>query len=68
MWGEDVCISFAAIEEDGEDQEGDKYILIDAGGGTVDIVVHEILQCKSVKEVFHPSGGIIFLFIILRII
>ena len=39
-----------------EDVEGDKYVLIDAGGGTVDIVVHEILNGKSVKEIFHPSG------------
>ena len=36
---------------------GDKYILCDAGGGTVDIACHEILGQFGVKEILHPSGG-----------
>ena len=36
---------------------GDKYILVDAGGGTVDIACHEIIGNFEVKEIFHPSGG-----------
>ena len=37
--------------------KGHKYLLVDAGGGTVDIACHEIVDAKSVKEVMHPSGG-----------
>eukprot|EP00483_Globobulimina_turgida_P011169 UN11190 len=40
--------------------KGDKYILVDAGGGTVDVACHEILGENGefgVKEVLHPSGG-----------
>eukprot|EP00485_Elphidium_margaritaceum_P002287 CAMPEP_0202686228 /NCGR_PEP_ID=MMETSP1385-20130828/2038_1 /ASSEMBLY_ACC=CAM_ASM_000861 /TAXON_ID=933848 /ORGANISM="Elphidium margaritaceum" /LENGTH=702 /DNA_ID=CAMNT_0049340761 /DNA_START=32 /DNA_END=2140 /DNA_ORIENTATION=- len=37
--------------------KGQKYILIDAGGGTVDIAFHEILGDFGVKECHHPSGG-----------
>lgn len=36
---------------------GEKYILVDAGGGTVDIACHEIVGQFGVKEVHHPSGG-----------
>eukprot|EP01084_Bolivina_argentea_P078664 142759_1 len=36
---------------------GDKYLLVDAGGGTVDIACHEVLAEFGVKEVHHPSGG-----------
>eukprot|EP01083_Nonionella_stella_P312689 1119280_1 len=39
---------------------GDKYILVDAGGGTVDIACHEILGQNGeygVKEILAPSGG-----------
>eukprot|EP01083_Nonionella_stella_P081209 223580_1 len=36
---------------------GDKYILVDAGGGTVDIACHEVLGAFGVKEIVHPSGG-----------
>eukprot|EP01083_Nonionella_stella_P262378 892249_1 len=38
-------------------QKGNKYVLIDAGGGTVDIACHEILGEFGVKEVLAPSGG-----------
>ena len=37
--------------------KGEKYILVDAGGGTVDIACHEIVGEFGVKEVIHPSGG-----------
>ncbi len=33
------------------------YILIDAGGGTVDISCHESMNNMKIKEIFHPSGG-----------
>ena len=36
---------------------GDRYILIDAGGGTVDIACHEILKDgEGVEEIIHPTG------------
>ena len=38
-------------------EKGDKYILVDAGGGTVDVACHEILGEFGVKEILHPSGG-----------
>ena len=36
---------------------GKKYILIDAGGGTVDIACHEFMDNFGVKELFYPTGG-----------
>ncbi|KAH3742608.1 heat shock 70 kDa protein 12A [Pelomyxa schiedti] len=36
---------------------GSKYMVIDAGGGTVDIVVHQIVGTNGVKELIKPSGG-----------
>eukprot|EP01084_Bolivina_argentea_P021865 40643_1 len=38
-------------------KEGEEYILVDAGGGTVDIVCHKIISNNEVKEVSDPSGG-----------
>ena len=37
--------------------EGSKYIIIDAGGGTVDVACHQFMNNYSAKELFHPSGG-----------
>ena len=40
--------------------KGRKYILIDAGGGTVDVACHEFMDYKGnigVKELFYPTGG-----------
>ena len=38
-------------------KKGDKYILVDAGGGTMDIACHQIVDKVGVEEVLHPSGG-----------
>eukprot|EP01084_Bolivina_argentea_P202687 346269_1 len=38
-------------------KKGDRYILVDAGAGTVDIACHEVVGELAVKEIFHPSGG-----------
>ncbi|KAL5006559.1 hypothetical protein ScPMuIL_015365 [Solemya velum] len=38
-------------------QPGAKYFVLDAGGGTVDITVHEIRADRSVKEIHHANGG-----------
>ncbi|XP_062591035.1 heat shock 70 kDa protein 12A-like [Saccostrea cucullata] len=41
----------------GVSQEGAKYIVIDLGGGTADITVHEKLKDNKLKELFKASGG-----------
>ncbi|XP_060578820.1 heat shock 70 kDa protein 12A-like isoform X2 [Ruditapes philippinarum] len=36
---------------------GTRYMVLDAGGGTVDITVHEVVSENSVKEIKSASGG-----------
>lgn len=36
---------------------GTKYMILDAGGGTIDITVHEVISSESVKEITAASGG-----------
>ncbi|WAR14046.1 HS12A-like protein, partial [Mya arenaria] len=36
---------------------GTKYLVLDAGGGTVDITVHKITQEGKLKELLQASGG-----------
>ncbi|XP_052794098.1 heat shock 70 kDa protein 12A-like [Mya arenaria] len=36
---------------------GSKYMVLDAGGGTVDITVHEVLPDGKLKELHKASGG-----------
>ncbi|XP_033731576.1 heat shock 70 kDa protein 12B-like, partial [Pecten maximus] len=36
---------------------GDKYLLMDLGGGTIDITAHEILENDHLKEIIEPTGG-----------
>ena len=36
---------------------GTKYMILDAGGGTVDITIHEITSSGSLKEIKAASGG-----------
>ncbi|KAK3611846.1 hypothetical protein CHS0354_040520 [Potamilus streckersoni] len=38
-------------------QGGTKYIIIDAGGGTIDITVHEVIGDGTLKEICRPNGG-----------
>jgi len=43
-------------------KNGDKFMVLDCGGGTVDITVHRVegttpLRLSEVFEVFEPSGG-----------
>ena len=38
-------------------REGDQYMLLDLGGGTADIVCHEVVQNFKVKEIIGPKGG-----------
>ncbi|XP_056000508.1 heat shock 70 kDa protein 12A-like [Ostrea edulis] len=36
---------------------GSKYIVVDAGGGTIDITAHEVLENGRVKELIKATGG-----------
>lgn len=36
---------------------GSKYIVVDVGGGTVDITAHEVLEDDHVKELIKATGG-----------
>ncbi|XP_061163998.1 heat shock 70 kDa protein 12B-like [Saccostrea echinata] len=36
---------------------GSRYLVLDAGGGTVDITIHEVLQSGKIKEIEKASGG-----------
>ncbi|KAL3857338.1 hypothetical protein ACJMK2_012015 [Sinanodonta woodiana] len=38
-------------------QKGCKYMVLDAGGGTVDITVHEIIGGGKLKEIHKATGG-----------
>merc|ERR1712130_577628 len=38
-------------------KKGDKYILLDVGGGTCDVACHEVMGQFAIAEVLHPSGG-----------
>uniref|UniRef100_A0A8W8L9L1 Heat shock 70 kDa protein 12A n=1 Tax=Magallana gigas TaxID=29159 RepID=A0A8W8L9L1_MAGGI len=38
-------------------KSGKKYMVVDAGGGTVDITVHEVRDNGSVKELNKANGG-----------
>uniref|UniRef100_A0A8C9EPQ1 Heat shock 70 kDa protein 12A n=1 Tax=Pavo cristatus TaxID=9049 RepID=A0A8C9EPQ1_PAVCR len=40
-----------------EDSPGIQYIVVDCGGGTVDITVHEIQENRCLKELHKASGG-----------
>lgn len=39
--------------------------MVDAGGGTVDITVHEVLADDKVKEIAAPSGCVALLSLLL---
>ncbi|XP_078325292.1 heat shock 70 kDa protein 12A-like [Crassostrea virginica] len=41
----------------GDFEVGKKYLVLDAGGGTVDITVHEVTKDKTLKELERASGG-----------
>ncbi|XP_022297241.2 heat shock 70 kDa protein 12A-like [Crassostrea virginica] len=36
---------------------GSKYIVVDAGGGTIDITAHEVLDDSTVREIIKSNGG-----------
>ena len=36
---------------------GVKYIMVDCGGGTVDITCHQSLGDNGIRELIAPSGG-----------
>lgn len=40
-----------------EFKAGTRYIVVDCGGGTVDLTVHEIEDAGTLKELYKASGG-----------
>ncbi|XP_069130064.1 heat shock 70 kDa protein 12B-like [Argopecten irradians] len=36
---------------------GSKYLVLDAGGGTIDITIHEVQRDGSLKEIHKANGG-----------
>ncbi|XP_052787474.1 heat shock 70 kDa protein 12A-like [Mya arenaria] len=36
---------------------GKRYLVLDAGGGTIDVTVHEVVRQGQVKELYKASGG-----------
>ncbi|XP_053399649.1 heat shock 70 kDa protein 12A-like [Mercenaria mercenaria] len=36
---------------------GRRYLVLDAGGGTVDVTVHEVMSDEKLKEIYKASGG-----------
>ena len=38
-------------------QRGTQYLILDAGGGTIDVTVHEVNAFGGLKEVHQASGG-----------
>lgn len=37
--------------------QGNQYLVLDAGGGTVDITIHEVLSGGRIKELHKATGG-----------
>ena len=46
-------------------KKGDKYVLLDVGGGTCDVACHEIMGEFAIAEVLHPSGKLFFVYVCL---
>ncbi|XP_006127883.2 heat shock 70 kDa protein 12A-like isoform X1 [Pelodiscus sinensis] len=40
-----------------EESPGTQYVVVDCGGGTIDITAHEIQKNQSLKELHKASGG-----------
>ncbi|XP_052765246.1 heat shock 70 kDa protein 12A-like [Mya arenaria] len=56
------CRFLAAERSDNEDslstfKPGSKVVVVDAGGGTVDIAVQEVAENGSMKNIYKASGG-----------
>ncbi|XP_066279619.1 heat shock 70 kDa protein 12A-like [Branchiostoma lanceolatum] len=51
------CRRDPTLKQHVDTKPGDRYMIVDCGGGTVDIAVHEISENGKVKEVTTASGG-----------
>lgn len=38
-------------------EPGTKYLVVDAGGGTIDVVAHKIRKDSRIRELFRATGG-----------
>lgn len=48
----------AVLSNDAFSTVGSKYMVLDCGGGTVDIAVHEVQFGGKLKAIYRPSGGV----------
>ncbi|XP_043084959.1 heat shock 70 kDa protein 12A-like [Puntigrus tetrazona] len=53
----DRFIAEGEYEEKLEQQPGSRYMVVDCGGGTIDITVHEVLDDGKLKELHAASGN-----------
>eukprot|EP01083_Nonionella_stella_P301979 1039107_1 len=44
-------------QESNQFKIGDKYVLLDIGGGTLDVVCHQIVGIQAVQEIHYATGG-----------
>ncbi|XP_061165022.1 heat shock 70 kDa protein 12B-like [Saccostrea echinata] len=49
--------SEGGVQGFGAFSKGSKYLVLDCGGGTVDITVHEVQPDLNLKELYKASGG-----------
>lgn len=56
---EAACLQMIIKDAPGNCEVGSKVMILDCGGGTVDITCHEILSTDplSLKEILRPAGG-----------
>jgi hypothetical protein len=52
-----LCRSQPEVCSDSTFRPGVKYMILDCGGGTVDIVVHKLIDGDRVEELIRPYGG-----------
>jgi len=53
----EAAAMYCQEKEQHELKEGNRFMVVDSGGGTVDITVHEVLAGKKLKEVVTGTGG-----------
>ncbi|XP_033726267.1 heat shock 70 kDa protein 12A-like [Pecten maximus] len=50
-------LSIDSTKRDETFQSGSRYLVLDAGGGTIDITVHEVVKGGLLKEIHAANGG-----------
>ncbi|XP_045213041.2 heat shock 70 kDa protein 12A-like isoform X2 [Mercenaria mercenaria] len=53
----DLCVNRESGVKLATLEVGSKYLVLDAGGGTVDLTIHEVASSKCVKQIVASSGN-----------